>query len=138
MDRTERFYRIDQLLHERRVVPIEIFLGELEISRATFKRDIEYLRDRLNAPIVWDRDAWGYRFGQPLAGNLEQRVQDDARYEQCIKAGVIATFKGLPPAIAVEFARRVLPHEVRPSFEETEKLCRASRSEGQAAPAEAA
>ena len=79
-----------------------------------------------------------YGFGQPLAGNLEQRVQDDARYEQCIKAGVIATFKGLPPAIAVEFARRVLPHEVRPSFEETEKLCRASRSEGQAAPAEAA
>ena len=56
MDRTERFYRIDQLLHERRIVPIEVFLGELEISRATFMRDIEYLRDRLNAPIVWDRE----------------------------------------------------------------------------------
>jgi hypothetical protein len=37
----------------------------------------------------------------------------------------------------VEFARRVLPHDVRPSFEETEKLCRASRTEG-AAPAAAA
>jgi chemotaxis protein MotA len=79
-----------------------------------------------------------YGFGQPLAGNLEQRVQDDGRYEQCIKAGVLATFKGLPPAIAVEFARRVLPHEVRPTFEETEKLCRASRGDGQAAEAAAA
>ena len=69
MDRTERFYRIDQLLHERRIVPIAVFLEELEISRATFKRDIEYLRDRLNAPIVWDREAGGYRFDQPLAGN---------------------------------------------------------------------
>ena len=62
MNRTERFYKIDQLLHERRVVPIEVFLEELGVSRATFKRDMEYLRDRLNAPIVWDREARGYRF----------------------------------------------------------------------------
>jgi len=79
-----------------------------------------------------------YGFAQPLASSLEQRVADDARYEQCIKAGVIAMFKGLPPAIAVEFARRVLPHDVRPSFEETEKLCRASRTDGAAAAAVAA
>ena len=62
MNRTERFYRIDQMLHERRHVPIEAFLVELDISRATFKRDMEYLRDRLNAPIVWDRGAGGYCF----------------------------------------------------------------------------
>jgi predicted DNA-binding transcriptional regulator YafY len=62
MNRTERFYRIDQLLHERRIVPLEVFLAELEISRATFKRDLEYMRERLNAPIVWDREAGGYRF----------------------------------------------------------------------------
>jgi predicted DNA-binding transcriptional regulator YafY len=69
MNRTERFYRIDQMLHERRVVPIEVFLEELDISRATFKRDMEYLRDRLHAPIVWDRDAGGYRFENiPVSG----------------------------------------------------------------------
>lgn len=62
MNRTERFYKIDQMLHERHVVPIEVFLEELDVSRATFKRDMEYLRDRLHAPIVWDRDAGGYCF----------------------------------------------------------------------------
>ncbi len=62
----------------------------------------------------------------PLATALEVRVDDDGNYEKCIKAGVLATFKGLPPAIAIEFARRVLPHEVRPSFEETEKFCKAA------------
>ncbi len=62
MNRTERFYKIDQLLHERRVVPLAAFLEELAVSRATFKRDLEYLRDRLHAPIVWDREAGGYRF----------------------------------------------------------------------------
>ena len=65
MDRTERFYRIDTLLRERGVVPIETLLGELEVSRATFKRDLEYLRDRLHAPIAWDREARGYRFVEP-------------------------------------------------------------------------
>ncbi len=62
MNRTERFYRIDQMLHEQRVVPLETFLDELDVSHATFKRDIQYLRDRLHAPIAWDRDAGGYRF----------------------------------------------------------------------------
>jgi predicted DNA-binding transcriptional regulator YafY len=64
VDRTERFYKIDQLLQSRRpgVVPISTFLDELDISLATFKRDLEYMRDRLYAPIVWDREQNGYRF----------------------------------------------------------------------------
>lgn len=65
MDRTERFYKIDRMLQARPVVPIEDFLAELDVSLATFKRDLEYMRDRLNAPIVWDRDQGGYRFEWP-------------------------------------------------------------------------
>ena len=73
MDRTERFYKIDQMLHERKLVPLADFLDELGVSRATFKRDLEYLRDRLNAPISWDRDAGGYRFvaANPLSPKYE-------------------------------------------------------------------
>ncbi|MBD5804511.1 hypothetical protein AZOA_39540 [Azoarcus sp. Aa7] len=72
MDRTERFYHIDRLLHERHVVPVADFLEALEVSLATFKRDLEYLRERFNAPIVWDREAGGYRF---------DKVQTGLRYE---------------------------------------------------------
>jgi predicted DNA-binding transcriptional regulator YafY len=68
MDRTERFYKIDQLLTRHRCVPIERFLKELEVSPATFKRDIEYMRNRFHAPIVWDRERNGYCFGTPAAG----------------------------------------------------------------------
>lgn len=62
MDRTERIHRIDQMLSNRGTVPKERFLDELQISLATFKRDLEYMKDRLHAPIVWDREANGYRF----------------------------------------------------------------------------
>jgi predicted DNA-binding transcriptional regulator YafY len=67
VDRTERFYKIDQLLQSRGRVKVGEFLGELGISLATFKRDLEYMRDRLNAPIVWDRDAGAYRFDEETA-----------------------------------------------------------------------
>ncbi len=60
MDRTERFHLIDQLLNNHRAVSREKFLEALEVSPATFKRDLEYLRDRLGAPIVWDRALRGY------------------------------------------------------------------------------
>ena len=71
-----------------------------------------------------------YGFTQPLAGHLELRMAEHAHYELCIKAGLVAVYKGLPPAIAIEFARRVLPDELRPSFDETETFCKNSGSNG--------
>ena len=72
MERTERFYRIEQLLRERPPVPVAVFLEELEISIATFKRDLEYLRSRLNAPIVWDGAGRGYRFAASPADPVHE------------------------------------------------------------------
>jgi predicted DNA-binding transcriptional regulator YafY len=68
MDRTERFYKIDHLIRERGIVPVQDFLRELEVSLATFKRDIEYMRSRHYAPIMWDREQGGYRFEEPQPG----------------------------------------------------------------------
>ena len=62
MNQIERFYKIDQMLNDRGVVSFLLMMSELEISRATLKRDLAYLRDRLNAPIIHDREAGGYRF----------------------------------------------------------------------------
>lgn len=67
MERLERFYRIQSLLRSRRHVRTQDFLDELEISRATFKRDLEYLKDRMHAPIVYDRHHEAYRFDDQVA-----------------------------------------------------------------------
>jgi predicted DNA-binding transcriptional regulator YafY len=68
MNRTERFYRIDQLLSSSQAVAKQTLLDELEISWATLKRDIAYMRDRLNAPILFDSLLKGYRFDTPAVG----------------------------------------------------------------------
>jgi chemotaxis protein MotA len=79
-----------------------------------------------------------YGLCQPIASNLEARVDNEAFYCICIKAGLLALYKGNPPAIAIEFARRVLPHDVRPSFNETEQFCKAAGKAGAEAQAAAA
>jgi predicted DNA-binding transcriptional regulator YafY len=61
MDRTERFYKIELLIRHRGCVSFADLMAELEVSRATLKRDLDYLRTRLDAPIVYDRFENGYR-----------------------------------------------------------------------------
>src|SRR5688572_9340198 len=67
MDRLERLYRIHGLLRSRRFVSTQQFLDDLEISRATFKRDLDVLRDRLHAPIVYDHTHEAYRYDDKVA-----------------------------------------------------------------------
>ncbi|MCP5276954.1 MAG: YafY family transcriptional regulator [Thiobacillus sp.] len=70
MNQTERFYKIDQMITDKGLVTFQQMQEALEVSRATLRRDLEYMRTRLNAPIVYDRLEGGYRFdkGQPQIG----------------------------------------------------------------------
>jgi predicted DNA-binding transcriptional regulator YafY len=68
MDRTERFYRIELLLRDRGCVGFAALREALEVSPATLKRDLQYLRDRLGAPIVYDAHDNGYRFEAAARG----------------------------------------------------------------------
>ena len=61
-----------------------------------------------------------YGFIQPLATNLEISAEEESRLFEVIKAGVVAFAKGMQPLIAVEFARRTIYHDHRPSFNEME------------------
>jgi predicted DNA-binding transcriptional regulator YafY len=101
MDRTERFYKIQQLLRQRRVVPLADFLSGLEVSRATFKRDIEYLRDRMNVPIEWDRDAGGYCLAEQ--GGAPSRSELPGLWFNASEVHALLTMqhllKGLEPGI---------------------------------------
>lgn len=61
MDRTERFYKIEMVIRARGCVSFDALLDEVEVSRATLKRDLQYLRSRMDAPIVYDRFDNGYK-----------------------------------------------------------------------------
>lgn len=72
MSDVERLHKIKYMIQARQCVPLNDFLDELEISKATFKRDLEYLRSRMNASIVYDRFKGGYCFdGQAVGEKIE-------------------------------------------------------------------
>lgn len=64
MSQMERIYAIHKMLERSRAVSFQQFLEKLEVSRPTIKRDLQYMRDRLGAPIEYDRERKGYCYRQ--------------------------------------------------------------------------
>jgi chemotaxis protein MotA len=71
----------------------------------------------------------------PVSSKLAGMNNDDATYYQCLRTGLSAFIKGAPPLLAVEFARRSLPHQMRPSFKDAEAAVRSGKSATPEAPA---
>ncbi|PXW97160.1 chemotaxis protein MotA [Sphaerotilus hippei] len=61
-----------------------------------------------------------YGFAEPLAGLLEQKIDEDGKELQCIKTTLLASMQGYAPQIAIEFGRKVLYSTERPTFAELE------------------
>lgn len=72
MTKTARVYKIEMLIRTRGHVSFQTLLDELEVSPATLKRDLDYLKDQLGAPIEYDRFLNGYRFGQEYRGQKHE------------------------------------------------------------------
>jgi predicted DNA-binding transcriptional regulator YafY len=72
MTKTARVYKIELLIRNRGHVSFQTLLDELEVSPATLKRDLEYLKDQLGAPIVYDRFLNGYKFGEEYRGHKHE------------------------------------------------------------------
>ena len=62
-----------------------------------------------------------YGFFGPMAQSLKNTFEAESKYYIAMKAGLLAHMSGYAPAIAVEFARKSLMSEVRPSFAEIDQ-----------------
>ena len=69
-----------------------------------------------------------YGVFQPLATNIELQELANARYLRCIKEGVVAALRGTAPMVVVEFARRAIFSDERPTSVETDAAFRAVKS----------
>jgi len=65
-----------------------------------------------------------YGFLGPLAANIKKQTEAEGEYFLCLRMGMLAYMKGVSPLLALEAARRAIPHHVRPSFQEMDKACR--------------
>ena len=70
-----------------------------------------------------------YGFFGPIASNMGQLNEAEALYYNFLRTALLAFLKGAPPIIVVEFARRVIPAPLRPSFQDMENGCRGTPAE---------
>lgn len=63
-----------------------------------------------------------YGFFGPMAQSLRNTYEAESKYFLSMKAGLLAHVAGYPPVIAVEFARKAVMSEDRPSFAEIDKV----------------
>ena len=62
-----------------------------------------------------------YAFFAPFARSMQLAFDSDSFYHTCIKAALLAHMQGYAPQVSVEFARKLLPDDLKPSFQELEE-----------------
>lgn len=69
-----------------------------------------------------------YGFVGPLAAHMSKLNDGESQYYHVLRIALISYIRGSAPILAVEFARRAVPQDVRPTFQEMEAACRGTKS----------
>lgn len=62
-----------------------------------------------------------YGFIGPTATKMAADIEAEGRFLQCIKSAMVALQRGAPPIVCIEYARRTISPEERPTFDELDK-----------------
>ncbi len=62
-----------------------------------------------------------YGYIAPLASAIKNRKDAELKYYVCIKVCLLSFLQGAAPQVAIEFGRKILMHEVQPTFAEVEE-----------------
>ena len=62
----ERMLRIHQIIQAGRYPTATVLAGELEVSTKSIHRDLEFMRDRLQLPLEFDRARFGYHYTEEV------------------------------------------------------------------------
>jgi chemotaxis protein MotA len=68
-----------------------------------------------------------YGFVGPIASAMEHRAHEEGKGFEVVKMALVASVRGYPPPVAVEFARKLLFSAVRPNFKDLEQELRGKK-----------
>jgi len=71
-----------------------------------------------------------YGYMQPIIATMEGQNHDIHVLLNCIRSGIVSFAGGAPPAVAIEFARKSIESDHRPSSAEIEELSQAIKKGG--------
>lgn len=70
---------------------------------------------------------FSYGYVGPVATKMESVVREQTSILNCVKAGLVSFAGGAPPQVALEFARKTIPSNCRPTSEELEEIVKEAK-----------
>jgi chemotaxis protein MotA len=68
----------------------------------------------------------------PIASAMEHKAQEESKAFEVVKMALVASVRGYAPPVAIEFARKLLFSEVRPTFNDLEAQLKGKPAAGSA------
>lgn len=90
MSQSERIFFILKILDQKGGISTRDVVQAFEVSERQAKRDIEYMRDRLGAPIVWKRESGHYEYSGPWRALLPGTGSPVGTYQQALHSCTVA------------------------------------------------
>lgn len=144
MERTARIKYISDRLNQGHELTVAKVAARFEVSQKTIKRDIEYLRDTLRAPISYNTQRHSYEYGEYwdglafmdehalLASAFIRAILNEFPYVPVLADDLVERFADIiPPSYEriVDCIRYELPELERPGDETTRAICQALRDD---------
>ena len=70
----------------------------------------------------------GYGFVSPIGSKMENNVKESTNILKTVQIGLVAFAGGSPPQVALEFSRKTIPSDMRPTAEELEQIIKDAKS----------
>jgi len=90
----ERMLRIHQVLQSGSYPNAVSLARELEVSSKSIQRDLEFMRDRLELPLAYDRAHYGYFYSEPVSSFPTLQVTEGELFALLVAEKALQQYRG--------------------------------------------
>jgi predicted DNA-binding transcriptional regulator YafY len=90
----ERMLRIHQAIQSGKLPNARTLAAELEVSTKSIYRDIDFMRDRLDLPVEFDRPRNGFRYTQEVGGFPTMQITEGELFALLVAEKALQQYRG--------------------------------------------
>src|SRR6478735_1064059 len=90
----ERMLRIHQLIQAGRFPNATTLAAELEVSTKSIHRDLEFMRDRLQLPLEFDRRRFGYHYTEEVSSFPTVQITEGELFALVVAEKALQQYRG--------------------------------------------
>jgi len=121
----ERMLHIHQTLSSGKLPNATTLAGELEVTTKTIHRDIEFMRDRLNLPVAFDRVRNGFFYDGQTGSFPTMQITEGELFALVVAERALQQYRGTsfekPLLAAIKKISEQLPDSIAFNFAEVEQ-----------------